>query len=114
MDTRDKLAPTFPTEANKGEYEVMSLRQLVRLSAPLAALVAVTAPAAAHPGHATISGFDSGILHWLTSADHGLLMVASGITAGVLARRVSQAAGRAALRVGGGSIAALGLVLVLA
>ena len=89
----------------------MSLRQLVRLSAPLATLAALTAPATAHPGHAS---FDSGFLHWLTSADHGLLMVASGIAAGVLAGRVSQAAGRAALRVGGGAIAALGLVLVLA
>jgi urease accessory protein len=88
----------------------MSVRQLVRLSAPLAALVAVTAPAVAHPGHAS---FDSGFLHWLTSADHGLAMVAVGIAAAAVAGRVSQASSRAALRVGGGAVAALGLVLLL-
>ena len=91
----------------------MSLRQLVRLSAPLAAFVAVTAPAAAHPGHASVFGFDSGFLHWLTSVDHGLVMVAVGIAAGALAGRVSRASSRAALRIGGGAVAALGLVLVL-
>ena len=91
--------------------KVMSVRQLVRLSAPVAGLVALAAPAAAHPGH---SGFDSGVLHWLTSADHGLVMVAFGIAGAVLAGRVSRASSRAALRVGGGAIAALGLVLVLA
>ena len=88
----------------------MCVRHLVRISAPLAALAAVTAPAAAHPGHAS---FDSGFLHWLTSADHGLAIVAVGVTAAVLAGRVSQATSRAALRVGGGAIAALGLALLL-
>ena len=88
----------------------MSVRQLVRLSAPLAALAALTVPALAHPGHAS---FDSGFLHWLTSVDHGLVLVAAGIGAGALAGRVSRASSRAALRVGGGAVAALGLVLVL-
>ena len=88
----------------------MSVRQLLRLSAPLAALAALTVPAAAHPGHAS---FDGGFLHWLTSADHGLVMVAVGIAVAAVAGRVSETAGRAALRVGGGAIAAVGLVLVL-
>jgi hydrogenase/urease accessory protein HupE len=91
----------------------MSVRQLVRLLAPLAALAALTVPAAAHPGHASVFGFDSGFLHWLTSADHGLALVAVGIAAGIVAGRVSRASGRAALRVGGGAIAAFGLVLLL-
>jgi urease accessory protein len=91
----------------------MSVRQLVRLSAPLAALAALTVPAAAHPGHASVFSFDWAFLHWLTSADHGLAMVAVGIAGAVVAGRVSRAGGRAALRVGGGTIAALGLVLLL-
>jgi hydrogenase/urease accessory protein HupE len=88
----------------------MSVRQLVRLSAPLATLAALTVPAAAHPGHAS---FDAGFLHWLTSVDHGLVLVAVGLAAGALAGRVSRASSRAALRIGGGAVAALGLVLVL-
>jgi urease accessory protein len=99
---------------NKGEYEAMSVRQLVRLSAPVAALAALTAPAAAHPGHASVFAFDSALLHWLTSADHGLALVAVGIAAAVIAGRVSRASGRVAMRVGGGAVAALGLVLLLA
>jgi urease accessory protein len=91
----------------------MSVRQLVRFSAPFAALAALTIPAAAHPGHASVFGFDWGFLHWLTSVDHGLVMVAVGIAAGALAGRVSRESSRAALRVGGGAIAVLGLVLVL-
>jgi hypothetical protein len=71
----------------------MSVRQLVRFSAPFAALAALTVPAAAHPGHASVFGFD--------------------LAAGALAGRVSRESSRAALRVGGGAIAALGLVLVL-
>ena len=88
----------------------MSVRQFARLSAPLAALVAVTAPAAAPPGHAFL---DSGLLHWLTSADHGLALVAAGIAAAAVAGRVSRASGRAALRLSGGAMAALGLALLL-
>ena len=91
----------------------MSVRQLVRLSAPLAALAALTAPAAAHPGHASVVSFDSAFLHWLTSADHGLALVAVGIVAGAVAGRVSRASARAALRVGGGAVATLGLALLL-
>jgi urease accessory protein len=91
----------------------MSVRQLVRLSAPLAALAALTAPAVAHPGHASVVSFDSAFLHWLTSADHGLALIGVGIVAGVVAGRVSRASGRAALRLGGGTIATLGLVLLL-
>ena len=88
----------------------MSVRQFVRLSAPLVALTAFTVPVAAHPGHAS---FDVGFLHWLTSVDHGLAMVTIGVVAVSVAGRVSRASGRAALRVGGGAIAALGLVLLL-
>jgi hydrogenase/urease accessory protein HupE len=91
----------------------MSVRHLVRLSATLAALAALTVQAAAHPGHASVFGFDAGFLHWLTSVQHGLVMVMVGVAAAVLAGRVSQASGRAALRLGGGAVAALGLVLVL-
>lgn len=72
---------------NKGEYEAMSVRQLVRLSAPIAALAALTAPAAAHPGHETVSGFASGFLHPLMGADHVLAMVAVGLLAALLGGR---------------------------
>jgi hydrogenase/urease accessory protein HupE len=91
----------------------MSLRHITRASAPIAALVALTTSAAAHPGHASLFSFDLGFLHWLTSADHGLVMVAAGVFAAGVAGRVSQASGRAALRVGGGAVAALGLALIL-
>jgi urease accessory protein len=108
-DTRDKLA-TFKAKQNTESMKVMPVRELVRLSAPLAALAALTAPATAHPGHAS---FEAGFLHWLTSADHALAMVAVGVTAAAVAGHVSRASGRAALRVGGGAIAALGVALLL-
>jgi urease accessory protein len=72
---------------NKGEYEAMSVRQLVRLSAPLAAFVAVTAPAAAHTGHASLVGFTSGFLHPVTGLDHVLAMVAVGLLSALLGGR---------------------------
>ena len=91
----------------------MSLRHIIRASAPFAALAALTAPAAAHPGHDSLVSYDLASVHWLTSADHGLAMVAAGVFAAGVAGHVSRASARAALRVGGGAIAALGLVLCL-
>jgi len=91
----------------------MSVRHLVRLSATLAAFAALTVPAAAHPGHASVFGFDVGVLHWLTSVQHGLVMVIVGIAGAIFAGHVSQPSSRTALRLGGGAVAALGVALVL-
>jgi len=65
----------------------MSVRQLVRPSASLAALAALTAPAAAHTGHGTAFGFTAGFLHPLAGADHVLAMVAVGLLAALVGGR---------------------------
>jgi urease accessory protein len=65
----------------------MSVRQLARLSASLAALAALAVPALAHTGHAPVFGFASGFLHPLMGVDHVLAMVAVGMLAALLGGR---------------------------
>jgi urease accessory protein len=53
----------------------------------LAALLAASLPAAAHPGHGPISGLAAGLQHPLSGMDHLLAMVAVGLWAGLCGGR---------------------------
>lgn len=57
------------------------MKTILRLT-PLG-LIAVSAPALAHPGHDHGSGFAAGLLHPLTGADHMLAMLMVGLWAGL-------------------------------
>lgn len=46
------------------------------------ALLVIVAPAAAHPGHGSMSGFAAGLQHPLSGIDHLLAMIAVGLWAG--------------------------------
>lgn len=62
----------------------MSVRHIIRVSAPIAALTAFAAtPAFAHPGHDHF-GFIAGLAHPMSGLDHVLAMVAVGLLAAVL------------------------------
>lgn len=52
---------------------------MLRRVALAAGLLAVTLPAAAHPGHGTDSGFVNGLLHPVTGIDHLLALLAVGL-----------------------------------
>lgn len=52
---------------------------MLRRAALAAGLLAVTLPAAAHPGHGTDSGFVNGLLHPVTGIDHLLALLAVGL-----------------------------------
>ena len=52
---------------------------MLRRMALAAGLLAVTLPAAAHPGHGTDGGFVNGLLHPVTGIDHLLALLAVGL-----------------------------------